>query len=435
MDRSGSRSWFLAPALVLLIGQSGCWGPEAPLGVKAETDVNAHADAGAADSPGVELQSNDNPFDGGLAANGTNPLLGCRVTDEATDVREDDSNDTFSDTAGDTPAATDDAPGATPDAIAGETAAASSTTTGEPAETAAPPVETVRIHVDYYMQDCSLWEGQLFCHRVSDDGEHWDLDYYLFLDFFRWGYRYVLDGHYVQRVKNGALIDDFKVDQIVSEELVDPLSRFELHVNPTDNETGKLEHIALYSAGGSVVGGAITTRPFFNCYPEVCEALGVKMAGTQPFAVTFEYNGSMQLYAVEVDGEVVHGLPSEFVQDLRGAWEQGKPSSYVVRDCTEDAEPVCTLAAVDGGAVVALQTRTGDAEWTNLELAGDEFAPIDQQFEHLAQGTADSLIYGFRVDPDYQYVSRIDYGAQGTVRTHAITCFVADSVDPSVCEE
>jgi hypothetical protein len=269
---------------------------------------------------------------------------------------------------------------------------------------------------------------------VSDDGEHWGLDYELFLYFFRWGFTYVVDGHFEERTKDsGEIVDEFRVDDIVSEVQVDPLTRFDLDVDPNDSERGKLEHIAVYSAGGRVVGGSITTRPLFFCLPEACEALGEKMAGDEPFVVTFEYNQFMRLFAVEIDGQVAHGLPDELIQNLRGAWQQTEPASYVVRDCTEDAEPVCTLAVVDAGAVVAMQTRIGTADWTNVELTADEGGPIERQFEHLARGEDESLIYDFQLDADYHYVSRLDYGAPGMTQVHAIECFVPDTLDPEAC--
>jgi hypothetical protein len=296
------------------------------------------------------------------------------------------------------------------------------------------PAVPVRIHIDHYMQACSSWENQLFCHRVSEDCEDWVLDHDLFFYFFRWGYTYIVDGHFEKGTnESGAVIDEFKVDEVVSEVQVDPLTRFDLAVDPNDSERGKLEHISIYSAGGRVRGGSVTTRPAFFCLPEACEALGQKMAGDDPFVVTFEYNESMRLFAVEVDGQVARGLPASLMQNLRHAWEVSEPSSYVVRGCTDGAEPVCTLVAVDGGTIVGIQTRTGSAAWTRVEPTGGELNPIERQFEHLARGEADSLIYDFRLDANYHYVSRVDYGAPGATRAHAVDCFVADSLDPEVC--
>lgn len=440
MNLWGFRVRMVASALSLLIGLGGCWGPEPPLGVKSETDVDSERDASVDGVVNVEPHDSDNPWDGGNHANVPNQTVtsgtpeGDNVSVEGVSTTNDDQDDdkkpvlTRDDDTHDDTTQSDD--GTQSDATQSD-----ATQDGTASQETDAPVKTARLHVDHFMQDCSLWEGQLFCHRVSDDGEHWALDYYLFLDFFRWGYRYVLDGHYVSRMKNGALIDDFKVDRIVSEELVDPFSRFELHVNPLDNENGKIEHVVLYSAAGRVIGGAITTRPFFYCYPEVCEALAVKLDGETPFSITFEYNSSMQLYAIEIDGEVARGLPAPFVQNLRSAWEQNEPTSYVVRECTEGAEPVCTLAVVDAGAIIAVETRTGEADWASVELVGGELDPVNRQFEHLAAGEADSLIYGFRVNADYQYVSRIDYEAQDAVFSHTIDCFVPDSLDPEVCED
>lgn len=432
MNPWGRRVRMVASTLSLLIGLGGCWGPEPPLGSKSERDSNFRQDASADGLVNVEEPDSDNPLDGGdrLNESNTQATSGTTAGDPATETGS---------SAGDTQHATQDdieKPVLTRDDETADDTQSSDTedddTTNQQSDAG---VRTGRIHVDHYMQDCSLWEGQLFCHRVSDDGENWALDYYLFLDFFRWGYRYVLDGHYVRRMKNGAMIDDFKVDRIVSEELVAPLTRFDVNVNPLDNENGKLEHIAVYSAGGRVIGGAITTRPFFYCYPELCEALGVKIEGDVPFKVTFEYNSSMQLYAVEIDDEVAHGLPAPFVENLRSAWEESEPTSYVVRECTEDAEPVCTLAVVDSGAIVALETRTDNADWTSVDVTGDELDPVERQFQHLSTGEADSLIYGFRVNSDYNYVSRIDYEAQDSVLSHTIDCFVPDSLEPEVCED
>lgn len=309
-------------------------------------------------------------------------------------------------------------------------------TTGEPPVVSEPTYETVRLYVDHYMQACSSWEGQLFCHRVSEDAENWFVDYELFLYFFQWGFTYVVDGHFEEKTKsNGEVTDEFKVDEIVSEERVDPLTRFDMSVDPNYSEQGKLEHIALYSAAGRVIGGSITTRPLFFCYPETCEALGSKMAGEEPFVVTFEYNAFMRLFAVEVDGQVAKGLPTELTERLRADWAASQPDSYVVRDCTDAEDPVCTRAVVENGAILSLSTRVGDAEWTEVELLGDEIDPIDRQFVHLELGEVDSSIHDFRVDPDYHYISRIDYGVPGTSLSHELDCFVADSLDADACAD